>query len=322
MDELRYILLILGLILLFGIYFTGRRQRQSLNSEANSNDYDADSEELSPDAIAQINSDITIDPPESTLTANPIASAVPITAPVSETSVQQEDQDIVLPNRRQVVTPPPIENWRFRPIESGPTIPRNEIDRPAGGAQKMPQQPATKTGSTIKNSHNEGGKDRDSNKRLNLENTLLTVVNVVAYEGRSFSAVDVREVLDTLGLHYGDMRIYHYYATAPTSTASAEMLNEKQQRVFSVANIKEPGCFDINDINTYETIGLSLFMLLPGPIDGLLAFEKLINIADILAERLGGFVCDDNFNKITKQTLTHLRDAISEFTLHYHVNQA
>ena len=85
--------------------------------------------------------------------------------------------------------------------------------------------------------------------------------------------------------------------------------------MFSIASMVEPGYFDPENINTYRTPGLILFLQLPGPIDGVLAFEKMHQMGEMLAKRLSGTLCDDKHNKITTQSITHTRDEISEYSL-------
>ena len=56
-------------------------------------------------------------------------------------------------------------------------------------------------------------------------------------------------------------------------------------------------------------------MQLPGPLDGILAFEKMLQAADSLARSLGGVLCDDKHNKLSTQTIAHIKDEISDYNL-------
>ncbi len=139
---------------------------------------------------------------------------------------------------------------------------------------------------------------------------LLVHLTVIAPRDMKFDPHYLKQTLEDCGLIYGNMKIYHYYR-GPKSDREFN----RGQRLFSVANLMEPGYFDPRDINTYRTPGLALFLQLPGPIDGVLAFEKMHQMGEMLAKRLSGVLCDDKRNKITPQSITHIKDEISEYHL-------
>jgi cell division protein ZipA len=139
---------------------------------------------------------------------------------------------------------------------------------------------------------------------------LLINLTVMAPQDMTFDPHYLKQTLDDSGLSHGDMHIYHYYRR-PRS----ELEPNRGQRLFSIANIVEPGHFDPQDIQTYRTPGLALFLQLPGPIDGVLAFEKMHQMGEMLAKKLSGILCDDKYNKVTAQSITHIKDEISEYNL-------
>jgi cell division protein ZipA len=101
-------------------------------------------------------------------------------------------------------------------------------------------------------------------------------------------------------LEYGDMRIFH----------RSEVIDGREQHLFSAANIKEPGIFDLNAMEHFSTEGIVLFLqVLPGE-DAVRAFDTMVESATILAEELGGTVCDATRSVLTKQTISHLREEV------------
>ena len=139
---------------------------------------------------------------------------------------------------------------------------------------------------------------------------LLINLTVMAPQDMTFDPHYLKQTLDESGLSLGDMNIYHYFRRP-----MADLELSRGQRLFSVASLVEPGYFDPRDIHTYRTPGLALFLQLPGPIDGVLAFEKMHQMGEMLAKRLSGILCDDKCNKVTLQTVTHIKDEITEFNL-------
>jgi cell division protein ZipA len=107
----------------------------------------------------------------------------------------------------------------------------------------------------------------------------------------------------TLGLKYGEMNIFHRHED-----------NAGQGKVtFSLANIMNPGSFDLDTIETFATRGVSLFMTLPNAGDPFYVFEQMLNAAKQLAQEFNAQVLDEKRNILTKQTEQHYVNNIREF---------
>ena len=139
---------------------------------------------------------------------------------------------------------------------------------------------------------------------------LLINLTIMAPQDMTFDPQHLKQTLHESGMSHGDMNIYHYYRRP-----KSDLVPHGGQRLFSIASMVEPGYFDPGDVNSYRTPGLVLFLQLPGPIDGVLAFEKMHQMGEMLAKRLSGTLCDDKHNKITPQSVTHIKDEISEYSL-------
>lgn len=123
----------------------------------------------------------------------------------------------------------------------------------------------------------------------------LLVLSVISQEGEFFRGPNLSDLFERLGLHYGAMRIFHRL-----DAVSGEP-------VFSVASIIEPGYFDLDTLHELRTPGLALFMRLPGPQDGRVAFEDMYATAQALAAAQEGRIGDQARNLLTEATLAQMR---------------
>lgn len=137
------------------------------------------------------------------------------------------------------------------------------------------------------------------------EHSEVLVLNVTAKDGRVFSGDDLLQILITSGLKFGDMNIFH------------KRLSKEQQGtvIFSVANMLNPGTFDLNNMDDFTTLGISFFLALPTPINNLDAFEQMLDVAQEIRDTLGGDLKDDHRNGMTGQTIEHYRQRVRDFEL-------
>ena len=82
---------------------------------------------------------------------------------------------------------------------------------------------------------------------------------------------------------------------------------------FSVANMMQPGVFDLEGMESLSTKGLMFFLTLPGPQDMTRAFDLMLQTAQTVAESLGGDVLDETRSVLTKQYVERVRQSIREF---------
>ena len=133
----------------------------------------------------------------------------------------------------------------------------------------------------------------------------VLVINVVAKPDREFSGVDLLPVLLTCGLRFGDMSIFHRHMDADTRSSV----------LFSVANIVNPGTFDLNQISAFSTRGLCFFMTLPNVANSMQAFDSMLEVAQQVRIALDGDLKDDNRSVMTAQTIEHYRQRVRDFDL-------
>ncbi|MDX1678962.1 cell division protein ZipA [Arsukibacterium sp.] len=131
----------------------------------------------------------------------------------------------------------------------------------------------------------------------------VLILYVLLPDNREIKGPDLLSALLPLGFKYGDMDIFHRHLD---SAGGGEVL-------FSLANMFNPGTFDLEQIDKISTRGLSLFMTLPGPGEPLQNFNLMHNAAKKLAEEFGGQVLDGQRSVLTVQTVRHYVDKIREF---------
>lgn len=123
-----------------------------------------------------------------------------------------------------------------------------------------------------------------------VENNIITLY-VVAPEGQQFNGESVVQNLEALGLHHGEYQIFHRHID-----------NANSPVLFSVANMMQPGIFDLSQIHHFSTIGLVFFMQLPSPTNDVANLRIMINTVETLAQSLGGFVLNDQQQLFDEQS--------------------
>lgn len=126
------------------------------------------------------------------------------------------------------------------------------------------------------------------------------MLNVVARDPAGFNGGDILHILLACDLRFGDMSFFHRY--------------EKEAGLgpiqFSVANMMQPGVFDIDNMSDITTPGLVFFLTLPGPEDMMQAFDYMFETAQAVARNLEGDVLDESRSAMTKQVVEHSRQKI------------
>lgn len=137
----------------------------------------------------------------------------------------------------------------------------------------------------------------------------VVVLNVMAPQGTVFTGPGVVEALQAAGLRHGEHGIFHRRLETRSGVIA----------LYSVANILKPGWFDLDRIEEFETPGLAFFLQLPGPFDGLAAFEQMLQSARGVAAQLGGHVLDSRRCDLTHQAIEHIREDLLEYRRRAHI---
>ncbi len=131
----------------------------------------------------------------------------------------------------------------------------------------------------------------------------IIILSVVMPTHQQMSGAVLLPSLLTLGMKYGEMNIFHRHQDNAGNGAVT----------FSLANILNPGSFDLDTMETFVTQGVSLFMILPNATDPFIAFEQMLVAAKQLASEFNAQLVDDKRNVMTKQTEQHYVSKIREF---------
>lgn len=104
-------------------------------------------------------------------------------------------------------------------------------------------------------------------------------ISVNGFPGRAVASAAAR-----FGLEFGARKIFHF-----KNNQGAGM-----RHLFSMANLFEPGTFDIARLESQVVRGLTLFMHVPGLVQPVRAFEKMAETGRRLCEVLGGKLVDQD----------------------------
>jgi cell division protein ZipA len=130
----------------------------------------------------------------------------------------------------------------------------------------------------------------------------IVTLRIVARDGGSFQGDELILTMRGIGLRHGKFGIYHRYDGA-----------DEDRTIFSAASLVEPGSFDIDNIKEQKIPGISLFMILPGPLDGVEAFDLMIAAAHALGSALNGELLDETGSTLSIQRERYMREEIIQY---------
>lgn len=254
---MRWILLILALLVLVGIYVAGRMRNAGRRPR------DLVDEAVEREALEQIH-----------IRADSERDIPPLRA------AAEDDPDAL--NDIESLKARVVEEARDRPVQPVPPRPRSSAP------EKAPAPPTPRT---------EAPPQPAPDK--------LIVLHVAAGPSGHILGVQLKAALESEGLEFGVMDIYH------------RLVNTSNGHVpqFSVANMLNPGTLDPATMDELSTVGVALFLQLPGPRDAMESFEAMLKCAQSLAERLDGQVLDASRSALTPQGIEHIRESIREWSL-------
>ena len=106
----------------------------------------------------------------------------------------------------------------------------------------------------------------------------IVALLIAEREGTHILGPNIHAALKQHGLEFGAKQIYHRMADGET--------------VYSVASLLKPGFIDPAEAASFSTPGLSIFMVLPGPLPAMSAFKEMLATAESLATALNAGVYD------------------------------
>lgn len=130
----------------------------------------------------------------------------------------------------------------------------------------------------------------------------IVALRIVARSGATFKGDELVLSLRGIGMRHGKFGIFHRLDG-----------NDENRTVFSAASLVEPGSFDLQNIREQEIPGISLFLVLPGPIDGADAFDMMMAAARTLSQSLNAELLDESGSTLSIQRERYLREEIVQF---------
>ena len=296
--ELRWILLALSLVLLAGIWWWGRRR----SSQAPG---DAQLRELTPTMEPQRHEPPTHRPSEEGGWGVPPLEPLSIRTqdfervPVLDTPMMVHfEPTIQLPPEPAIASPAEAATATATatsmaaPAAAAPVFAAPVAAAPATAAVtagRVPTlQPAERSGPLPAQAPNAA------------EQQKIVTVRVCATGEARWSGATLLSALELHGLAYGRYQVFHRRHVDGRS-------------LFCVASLIEPGTFDVARMSSEEFRGITLFAVLPGPVEPLLTIDELLGAARGLAQELSGMVQDSKGMPLSPQRAAAIRDDVARF---------
>jgi len=130
------------------------------------------------------------------------------------------------------------------------------------------------------------------------EERRIVALRLVAPQPQRFAGRSLRQALAAEGFVLGRFAIFH-------------KPDEARRAVLSAASLNRPGTFDVDTMDSQHYGGLSLFAVLPGPKPPPQAFDELVFTARSLNERLQGVLQDEQGGPLTPSRIATLRERLN-----------
>ncbi|MEJ2257647.1 MAG: cell division protein ZipA [Woeseiaceae bacterium] len=132
----------------------------------------------------------------------------------------------------------------------------------------------------------------------------IVTLRLVGHDKKPFQGDELILNMRGIGLRHGKFGIFHRYDG-----------NDETRTIFSAASLVEPGSFDLANIKEQKIPGISLFLVLPGPVESVEAFDLMMAAARALAQSLDGELLDESGSTLSIQRERYLREEIIQFQL-------
>lgn len=130
----------------------------------------------------------------------------------------------------------------------------------------------------------------------------IVTLRVVAKNKGAFKGDELILSLRGIGMRSGKFGIYHRYDG-----------NDESRTIFSAASLVEPGSFDLTNIKEQKIPGISIFMIIPGPVDAAEAFDLMMQAARALTQTMDAELLDESGSTLSIQRERYMREEIIQF---------
>jgi cell division protein ZipA len=132
------------------------------------------------------------------------------------------------------------------------------------------------------------------------ETQRIVSIRVCAAGETRWSGLDLMIALENHGLAYGRYNVFH-------------RKHSDGRTLFCAASLVEPGVFNLAKMPQEEFRGLTLFAVLPGPLEPLQTLDAVIETAGELAATLQGTLQDSQGAPLSMQRAEALREDVARF---------
>jgi len=143
--------------------------------------------------------------------------------------------------------------------------------------------------------------DADAEIPLDVPQRIVTL-RLIARNGGAFRGDELILSMRGIGLRHGKFGIFHRIDG-----------DDESRTIFSAASLVEPGSFDLANIKEQEIPGISIFMVLPGPVEGVEAFDMMMQAARALAQSLDADLLDESGSTLSIQRERYMREEIIQY---------
>lgn len=133
-----------------------------------------------------------------------------------------------------------------------------------------------------------------------LANIIILPNSKEGFRGRAIGQAAVRQ-----GMQFGAMNIFHMKNVHSVGC----------RHLFSLANLFQPGEFNLKTLDTFKTQGLILFMIVPCVHSPLKVFDKMVLTANGLCKILDGRMLDHERRPLTEKGLLVIRSQIEQIAV-------
>jgi len=130
----------------------------------------------------------------------------------------------------------------------------------------------------------------------------IVTMRLVAKKHGAFAGDELILNLRSVGMRHGKFGIFHRYHA-----------DDERKVIFSAASLVEPGSFDLENVKNQKIPGISLFMVLPGPLDGCQAFDLMMEAGRTLTKALHAELLDESGSTLSIQRERYLREEIIQY---------
>jgi cell division protein ZipA len=178
---------------------------------------------------------------------------------------------------------------KVRPTRQDPVLASQSAEADAGDDQTDPEAEP-------------GEAEAPTPKPLLAADSKVVAIRVVPEPGDSFGAEHLILKLRSAGFKHGEFDIFH------------KLDPEGSGRIrYSVASLVEPGSFDLSKLKESTFPGVTMFMVLPAPEDGLALFDEMMAAARNLGKELDGRLIDEQGSALSVQRERYMREEVIEF---------